>query len=216
MAGGAFGGYVFAGGLAEVVVHGALGYGKEVLGVAVFVWGGIEAVEAAVEPAVGEVHGVLRVLVFGIGGRALVEGHHDVRPDGALYVHYGFGGEEVLAAVDMALEYYTLFGDLAVGGEGEYLEAAAVGEYGAVPVHEAVEAAGGFHGFHAGTQIQVIGIAQDNVGVYLFLQVLLGNGLYAAHGSYGHEDGGFYPAVAGGDGAGTGGGAIICLEQFER
>ena len=95
----------------------ALDDGEEALVVAVEGLGGVEAVDAAVEPAVGELHGVFGVAVVGLAGSALVEGHDDVGSDDTLYVHHPFGGEEVAAAVDVGAEGATLVGDFAVFGK---------------------------------------------------------------------------------------------------
>ena len=53
--------------------------------------------------------------------------------------------------------------DLAHVGEAEDLEAAAVGEDGAVPVHEAVQAAQLGDELVAGPQGEVVGVAEDDL-----------------------------------------------------
>ena len=45
------------------------------------------------------------------------------------------------------------------------MKAARVGEHGALPLHELVQAAHVAHEFVAGTQVEMIGVAQDERGV---------------------------------------------------
>ena len=162
---GVFGGYVFGRLTAEVGIFAALDDGEEALVVAVEGLGGVEAVDAAVEPAVGELHGVFGVAVVGLAGSALVEGHDDVGSDDTLNVHYPFGGEEVAAAVDVGAEGAALVGDFAVFGKRENLKAAAVGEQRAFPTVEAVEATGSAEDVETGTQVEMVGVAEYDLGV---------------------------------------------------
>ena len=67
------------------------------------------------------------------GWKAHVEHHHHVGADGLLHGHRRLGGEQVVAAVDVALEARPVLGDGPLGGEREDLEAARVGEDGPVP-----------------------------------------------------------------------------------
>ena len=55
-------------------------------------------------PGVGEGHGVAGALPACGGLDALVEDHHDVGAEGDLDGHGVFGGEEVLAAVEVGAE----------------------------------------------------------------------------------------------------------------
>jgi hypothetical protein len=58
----------------------------------------------------------------------------------------------------------AFLGDLAQGAQGEDLEAAGVGEDGAVPGHELVQAAEGFHHLQARAKPQVEGVAEADLG----------------------------------------------------
>ena len=82
-------------------------------------------------------------MVAGVG-RAFVERHHDICADGALDVDRLLGREEMLGAVDVGSEGDALFGDFPFIGQGVHLIAAGIGEDGAVPVDELVQAAGTF------------------------------------------------------------------------
>ena len=62
--------------------------GEEHLVVAVEWLCRVEACEAAVEPAVGQLHRLLGVAVVGVARTAFVERHDDVGSDDALYVHH--------------------------------------------------------------------------------------------------------------------------------
>ncbi len=60
------------------------------------------------------------------------------------------GGEHVLVAVEVGAEKNALFGDFTQGVEAEDLEAAGIGQDGAGPSHEFVEAAEIADGFGSG------------------------------------------------------------------
>ena len=77
----------------------------------------------------------------------------------------GFRRDVVHGAVDGAFEGDTVLGHRAEFGEGEDLEAAAVGQDRARPVHEFMEAAELLHLFVAGAEIEVEGVAEDDLGV---------------------------------------------------
>ena len=91
-----------------------------------------------------------------LGGvrRALVELHGDVGAEILLDAHVVLGRPEVLGAVEDGAELDAVVGELERVGEAEDLEAARVGEDGAVPVHERVQAAGVAHDVSAGAQVR--------------------------------------------------------------
>src|SRR5687768_2107585 len=72
-------------------------------------------------------------------------------------------------------------------GEAEYLVATAVGEDGLVPAGELVKAAAPSDQLVAGTQHQVIGVAENDARTDL-LKVLSSQGFYRALGAHRHED----------------------------
>ena len=114
---------------------------------------------AAVEPVMCECEALLGVVVGGCARGAFVEGHYDVGTDAALDVDDLLGGEEMFRAVDMAAELTSLLAQLADAREREDLEAAAIGEHGAVEAVELVQAAGSLQHAGAGAQVEVVGVA---------------------------------------------------------
>ncbi len=151
-------------------------------------------------------------LVGGIFG-AFIEGHADVGAEGDLDVHGVFRGEEVGAAVEVGAEADAFLRNLSEFGEGEDLESAGVGEHGAGPADELVEAAEGADEFMAGAEVEVVGIAEDDLRAEVFEDVLR-DGLDGALGADGHEDGGFNDLMGKVD-AGTAGAGRGSREEFE-
>src|SRR3546814_17515964 len=80
-----------------------------------------------------------RAPVDGIG-RALVEHHDDIGIQRALDAHGLFRRKKKPGAVYGRSELDAFFGELAQAVQAEYLEAARVGPYGPVPLHESVQA----------------------------------------------------------------------------
>lgn len=104
----------------------------------------------------------------------------------------------------MRAEFGSLLGELAVVGERKHLKAAAVGEQRACPPVEFVETAGFGDYLHAGTQIEVVGVAEYYLGVDVVGKFMLMHTLNRAEGAHRHENGGGNFAVVGGDEAGAG------------
>ena len=74
--------------------------------------------------------------------------------------------------VDVRLEPDALFGIyLATVAQREDLEAAAVGEDGAVPAVELVQTASLAKHLNAGAQIEVVGVAQNNLCLHILFQI---------------------------------------------
>ena len=90
-------------------------------------------------------------------------------------------------AVDVRAEDGGMVGDLAGGGEAVDLEAAAVGEDRAVPVHEAMQAAHLGDEVVAGAEGEVIGVAEDHAGAGRF-ELVGRQALDGGLGADGHED----------------------------
>ena len=70
----------------------------------------------------------------------------------------------------MATEHDTLFGDLAVLGKRIDLETARVGEDGTVPTVELVESASLLQHVETWTKVKVIGVAEDDLCLHVFLE----------------------------------------------
>ena len=73
------------------------------------------------------------------------------------------GVQKCLAPSRMRAELHAVVGELERVGEAEDLEAAGVGEDGAVPVHERVQAAGVAHDVGAGAQVEVVGVGEQHL-----------------------------------------------------
>ena len=65
--------------------------------------------------------------------------------------------------VEVGVEGHALLGDLAQLGKAEHLKPAAVGQNGTVPLGELVQPAHIRHQLVAGTQMQVVGVAQHDL-----------------------------------------------------
>ncbi len=88
----------------------------------------------------------------------------------------------------MIVKLHAFFGDLADPGEGEDLEAAAIGEDGFVPVCKLVQSAGSTHDLHARPHKEVISVSQND----LCTERLQLHGMDSFHRGLradGHEDG---------------------------
>jgi hypothetical protein len=99
------------------------------------------------------------------------------------------GSEEVRTAVEVGAEADALVGDFAERAEREDLEAAGVGEHGARPTDEAMQAAHAADGFVAGAQVEMVGVAEDDFCAE-GLERVLGDGFDGSLRADGHEDGG--------------------------
>ena len=112
----------------------------------------------------GPIHGEFCIsVIVGIG--TFVESHDDVRAEILLNGDGLFGREAMRRAVNVTLEGHTLIVNLAGLRKREDLKAARVGEHGTLPLHELVQAAHIADKFVAGTQIEMIGVAQHERGV---------------------------------------------------
>ena len=177
-----------AGVLAQVGVGAALHDGEEMLAVAVEIVGAVKLRDASIEPSVGTVHRIFGVAFVGRAGTAFIEGHHDVGTYGALDVHHVLGREEQFTAVDMRRETYAFFGHLADVGEREDLEAAAVGEDRTCPSLEGVQSTGLTEYLRTRAQVEMIGVAQDDLCMDVVFQFTPLYTLDGTNGADGHED----------------------------
>ena len=110
--------------LAQILIGAALHNGEEGLPVAVEGFCGVEPLDAAFQPALGQPEALLGIVVVAISRRALVEGHHDVGSNDALGVHHVLRGEYVLRTVDMAAELTSLLTQFTDASQREDLKAA--------------------------------------------------------------------------------------------
>ena len=167
--------------------------------------------QAATRPGAGVVHGARHELAGGGVRGALVQLHGDVGADELLDAHVLLGRPVDLAAVVDGLERDPVVGELHGVGEAEHLEAAGVGEHGAVVVHEAVDAPGLGHQLRAGAHGQVVGVREHHLAAEL-AQLVGGDPLHRGGGAHGHEHGRVEVAVGSGVGerAGVPAGSVAC------
>ena len=194
---------------AQVGIDAALQDGEKGLRVAVERLRLAEAFRVALQPGLREIETLARVGVVGVAGAALVQRHHDVGADDALRVHVVLRGEDVARAVDVALEGATFRGQFADRAEREHLETAAVREDGPIPRLEGVQAACGTQGVEPRAQVEVVGVAQDDLGADVLPQVAVIDALDGTYRPDGHENGGMDLAVVRLDDARAGGGMRI-------
>ena len=89
-----------------------------------------------------------------VGGGAFVEAHGDIGSEVFLDLHRFLRGQFEQIAVEVGAEDGSAIVDFEIGGEAVDLIAAAVGEDGAMPVHESVEAAELRDKFVAGRRVR--------------------------------------------------------------
>ena len=115
----------------------------------------------------------------------------------------------------MRAELDAVGGDLADFGQAENLEAAAVGQNRAGPIHKLMQAAGGAENIQAGTNGEMVGVAQQNLRAHL-AQFARVQRLDAGLGADRHEDRRLDHAAAGGQPAQARPAQRVGGEQFEH
>ena len=136
----------------------------------------------------------LNQVAVGFVRRRFVKGHDDVRTQRHLDFHRFFGRQEMRRTVQVRLKRHALLRNFGEFVEAEHLEAAAVGQNGMAPVHEAVQSAELLDQFMARSEVEMIGVPQD----YLRTKIADRFGkecLYRALCSHGHEDGRIHLAM---------------------
>jgi len=106
---------------------------------------------------------------------AFIEDHGNVRAQCELYLSGLFRSEEMHRAVEMRTEAYPVVGDFAQIGEAEDLVTAGIGEDGAAPGHERMQAAEFADERMTGTQIKMVGVGENDFGAEGF-EGFLGEG----------------------------------------
>ncbi len=110
-------------------------------------------------------HGVLELAAVDAGGRNLVETHRDVAAQVALDLGGELRGEAGRrAVVDVAKRDSVVIDGEQRVAEREDLETARVGEDRPVPAHEPVQPAELRDQCVAGAEVQVVGIAEQDLG----------------------------------------------------
>ena len=111
----------------------------------------------------------------------------------------------------MGFECTSFFSNLAIVGEREDLESAAVGQYRPFPAHEAMQTASSLQDVDTGTQVEMIGVSQYDFCIDVVAQFVLMDGLDAAHSADGHEYWRWYITVVSMEYSGTGVGQSVCF-----
>ena len=182
---------------AQVQMHAALDDAKECLVIAGM------CLVAALGPHARQLHRALDIGARGGIARALVELHADVGTELHGDFHVVLGRPEHVATVVVVDDKtHALVGELDGVVVAEHLEAARIGEDGAVPVHKLVQSAQLGDGVLAGTHGQMVGIGEHDLGAEL-LDGLGGNALDVCLGAHGHKDRRLDVAVRGVQHAGT-------------
>ena len=81
----------------------------------------------------------------------------------------------MLASINMAAKFATLFAEFANACQREHLETAAIGQHRAVEAIETVQTACLAQYVQPRTQVKVVGIAQNNLRLYVLLEFVLVN-----------------------------------------
>jgi len=119
------------------------------------------------------------------------------------------------AAINVRAEFYALFLNLPGIAERVHLIAARIGENGPVPAIELVQATGRAQHLQPRPQVEVVGIAENNLGLHILLQRGLRHGLHGAGRANGHENRGFDGPVGRFEAAGAGFGGGVLGEKVE-
>lgn len=186
----------------QVAVDAALDDGEEQLAVACmdrFTFAG---------PADGPLDGFLKPVRFARVRRTFVETHDNVGAERILRSNSRFSIQVDPRPIDVTCELYAVFADAVQGAQRKDLVSAAVGEDGAVPCHEAVEAAEAADCFGAGAEHEVVSVGEDHFGSGV-AEVLWGEAFYGAARAYGHEGRRLDVAVGCGERAPTCTGVVI-------
>ena len=167
---------------------------------------GVEGIAAALRPAHRHLHARLDLSQRPVGARAFIERHHDIGAEQAPDFHAAFGGEHMLAAVEMAAEFDPFLGQLVEVRQAHHLIAAAVRQDRAIPVHEFVQPAKARNPLRPRPQHEVVGIAEDDVRARA-AHVLRFHAFHGGSGADRHEGGRADLAATHGDRAGARGAA---------
>ena len=108
-----------------------------------------------------------RVIVLAWIWNAFIEHHRDVAAERRLNFHCDLRRNERSRAVDVILEFHSLFGDFAQLHERENLIPAAVCENRPIPTHEIVQSAKMLDDVESRPNEQVVGVSQNNLRIQL-------------------------------------------------
>ncbi len=148
--------------------------------------GGFPCSVAAPRPCERDLSRLAGAVIGSRIGRALVQAHHDIGVQPALNCDGLLWAEQVGRSVDVRLKTDPFCCDPGQLGKGEHLEAAAVGQDGAAPVHEPVQSMKPVDDLAARPQVEMIGIAEDDLGAASG-QLFGRDGLHRSQRAHRHE-----------------------------
>ena len=125
---------------------------------------------------------------------AIIENHGDVGTEFALNLHRFFRAEKKKRAIEMGAEFDAMRLDLPNCGKAEDLEAAAVSKDRELPIDEIMQATRGADDVHPGTDMEMIGVAEDDLSTQ-FSEFAGVDGFDAALCANGHENWSVHHAV---------------------
>ena len=127
--------------------------------------------DTSVKPTVRHAHGLLGIVILARIGCTFIKCHHNVCADLTLGVDDILGCENMLGAVYVTAKLRSFFFDLADVGERIHLIAATVYQYGPIPSDESMKATGSLYHAESRSQIEVIGVSQNDLCIDLGLEL---------------------------------------------
>src|SRR5690606_10538879 len=115
----------------------------------------------------------------------------------------------------MRTECNAFFFNFAHFGKRIHLVAAAIGQYRSGPSVEPMKSAGTMQYIQSGPQVQMVGVAEDDLCVHGFDQFMLMHRFYGTRCSHGHKNRRFNDAMCGLHETGTCLGLAVCCLKRE-
>ncbi|MPN00186.1 hypothetical protein SDC9_147380 [bioreactor metagenome] len=185
----------------QIFIHAPLHYRKKALFVAVERLCLMKMIIASLEPLMCQLHAFLGIFPVGRIRSAFIKGHHDVGADYALHVHHVLRCELVPATINMRLKNHSLIGNFSDLGKRIHLISTTVGQYGPVPTVESVQTTGLLQNPGTGSEIQVIGVAQNDLRFDVVAQLIESDTFHRTDCPHRHEYRSENIAVIGGQNA---------------
>ena len=160
-------------------------------------------IDTSIQPSMRHVHRSFRIVIIAWVRSTLIERHNYIGTNGALNFHYIFGGKEMITSIDMRFKFYSFFFNFSVCRQRIHLITSAICEYISIPIHKFMNSPSFFQNGGLRTQIQMIGIPKDNVGVYFILQFALMHPFNGGNGTNRHKNRGFNSTMVEGDCTGS-------------
>ena len=105
----------------------------------------------------------------------------------------------MLGTIDVTAKGDTLILQLAIARERKHLKPSTIGQNGTVPTIEFVQTSGFFYNVHAWTQVEMIGVAQNDLSLHIIFEFGHVHSFYSSHCAHRHENGSFNLAMIGFD-----------------